>query len=83
MMTASSPQGRLNRRTDRSPSPTLGGTTLRTQEDINDVSQIISSCNFLCDDNIDNENLKLTKIDRYLSRREKYMYERILAEVHH
>ena len=47
------------------------------------MSQIISSCNFLCDQAHDEEQVKLTDMDKFLTRREKYMYERILAEVHH
>ena len=48
---------------------------------------IITSCNFLTDQNFEMETEKTSAIDRnmdkYLTRREKYMYERILAKVNH
>lgn len=58
-------------------------SSLRQQDDINDISQIISQCNFLTDKSHEQDTVKLTNLDKYLTRREKYMYERILAEVHH
>ena len=54
-------------------------STQRCQEDINDVSEIISRCNFITDKNRE----ELGIIDKHLTRREKYMFDRILAEVHH
>ena len=56
--------------------------SLRTQSDIQEVTEIISACNFLCDKYIDegDENDVSRKLDRYLTRREKFMYERIIAE---
>ena len=48
---------------------------------------IITSCNFLTDKNFEIVPEKSSAIDRdmdkYLTRREKYMYERILATVNH
>ena len=56
--------------------------TKRQQSDINELSQIISSCNILCDDIIREDELEdlSRKLDKYLSRREKFMYQNIIAE---
>ena len=47
------------------------------------MSQIISSCNFLCDNSYETELSVPNDLDKFLSRREKYIYENILAEVQH
>ena len=78
IMSTSSP----NHRRSTSKDVTLDGRSVRTQNDIQELTEIISSCNFLCDKYIpdDDEDDVSKKLDRYLTRREKFMYERIIAE---
>ena len=79
-MSSTSPKPRLNRSIGRESS--VDRVSQRTQSDIQEVTEIISACNFLCDkyiDDVEGDDIS-RKLGKYLTRREKFMYERIIAE---
>eukprot|EP00353_Schmidingerella_taraikaensis_P009838 CAMPEP_0185589284 /NCGR_PEP_ID=MMETSP0434-20130131/56372_1 /TAXON_ID=626734 ORGANISM="Favella taraikaensis, Strain Fe Narragansett Bay" /NCGR_SAMPLE_ID=MMETSP0434 /ASSEMBLY_ACC=CAM_ASM_000379 /LENGTH=163 /DNA_ID=CAMNT_0028212547 /DNA_START=1302 /DNA_END=1793 /DNA_ORIENTATION=- len=81
-MSSVSPNERKSRLRSIGKDSSVDRMSQRTQGDIQEISEIISSCNFLCDKFIEEdqtENMS-KKLDRHLTRREKFIYEGILAE---
>ena len=76
IMSSASPPNHAKHRSIGGKDSSVDRMSQRTQADISELTEIISACNFLCDKyiNEDEEDNVSRKLDKHLTRREKFIY---------